>query len=50
MGERRKGIIQAVQPELLDDDYSQSLVEFLGMGRDALKTYRLEVERGLRVT
>lgn len=50
MGERLKGIIEKVDPGVFEgDDYTKSLIEFLEMGRNALKTFLLEKERGLRV-
>ena len=50
MGERLRDLIKKVSPSSFDDDYMKSLLEFLEVGRDAFKTFRLEVERGLRVT
>lgn len=50
MGERLKAIIEKVDPDVFDrDDYSKSLIEFLEVGREAHKTFQLEVERGLRI-
>lgn len=50
MGERLKALIEKIDPEVFErDDYSKSLIEFLEVGRDAHKTFQLEVERGLRV-
>ena len=50
MGRRLKGIIDAVDPEAMErDDYLKGLIEFLEVSGDALKTYKLEKQRGLRV-
>ncbi|MCB9645535.1 MAG: hypothetical protein H6730_02900 [Deltaproteobacteria bacterium] len=50
MGRRLKGIIDAVDPEAMErDDYLKGLTEFLEVSGDALKTYKLEKQRGLRV-
>jgi hypothetical protein len=50
MGRRLKGIIDAVDPEAMArDDYLKALDEFLEVSGDALKTYKLEKQRGLRV-
>ena len=50
MGERLRDLIKKVSPASFEDDYMKSLLEFLEVGRDAFKTFKLEVERGLRVT
>lgn len=50
MGERLRDLIQKVSPGSFEDDYMKSLIEFLEVGRDSFKTFKLEVERGLRVT
>lgn len=50
MGERLRDLIKKVSPSSFEDDYMKSLIEFLDVGRDAFKTFKLEVERGLRVT
>lgn len=50
MGERLADIMRKLDPDIFDrDDYSKSLLEFLEVGREAHKTFQLEVERGLRV-
>ena len=50
MGERLRDLIQAIDPGGFEqDDYLKSLPEFLEVGREAFKTFQLEVERGLRV-
>lgn len=43
------GVLKKHAPEAYQtDDYGRDLIEMLGVGRDAFKSYRLEVERGLR--
>ncbi len=50
MGERLEAIMKKIDPEIFErDDYTKSLQEFLEVGREAHKTFQLEVERGLRV-
>jgi hypothetical protein len=50
MGERMRDILEAVSPDAFGEDgEGKSLVEFIEMGRTAFKTFKLEVERGLRV-
>lgn len=49
MGERLEGILKKVDPDALaEDDYLKGLSEFLELSRDAVKTYKLEKQRGLR--
>ncbi|MEQ8982489.1 MAG: hypothetical protein RL846_31370, partial [Deltaproteobacteria bacterium] len=50
MGERLEAIMKKIDPDIFErDDYTKSLQEFLEVGREAHKTFQLEVERGLRV-
>lgn len=50
MGERMRDILKAVWPESFEDEgEGKSLEEFIDTGRDAFKTFKLELERGLRV-
>ncbi|MBK8013318.1 MAG: hypothetical protein IPK13_18430 [Deltaproteobacteria bacterium] len=50
MGERLRDIIKVADPEFFErDEYSKTLVEFIDLGRKAFKTFKLEVERGLRI-
>lgn len=50
MGERLEGILKTVDAEALAaDDYLKALPEFVELAREAVKTYKLEKQRGLRV-
>ena len=46
MGKRMQSIVETAAPELLEAD--SSLLEFLDVANDAVKKYKLEVDRGLR--
>jgi hypothetical protein len=49
MGDRMISLIKKCDPQLLkNDDYSKTLVEFHDTAKSALKTFRLERERGVR--
>lgn len=48
MGERLRDIIKKVAPDAFEDDYMKGLVEFLDIGRDAFKNFKLQKEHGLR--
>jgi len=51
MAERLRDVVKKVSPELFEDDgEGKSLEEFIDMSRTSFKTFKLEVERGLRVT
>ncbi len=47
MGERLRTVVDAVAPDLLTDG---ALAEFLELADEAVKKYKLEVERGIRAT
>ncbi len=51
MGERLRDVLKKVSPESFENDGDgKSLEEFIDMSRTSFKTFKLEVERGLRVT
>jgi hypothetical protein len=51
MAERMRDILKKVSPDSFSDDGDgKSLEEFIDMSRTSFKTFKLEVERGLRVT
>ena len=51
MAERMRDILKKVSPESFDNDgEGKSLEEFIDMSRSSFKTFKLAVERGLRVT
>ncbi len=51
MAERMRDMLKKVSPESFDSDGDgKSLEEFIDMSRTSFKTFKLEVERGLRVT
>jgi hypothetical protein len=51
MAERMRDVLKKVSPELFEGDGDgKSLEEFIDMSRTSFKTFKLEVQRGLRVT
>jgi hypothetical protein len=48
MGERLVSLIKKVDATALKDDYAKTLTEFLDTAKSALKTFKLERERGVR--
>jgi hypothetical protein len=51
MAERLRDVLKKVSPELFDGDGDgKSLEEFIDTSRTSFKTFKLEVQRGLRVT
>jgi hypothetical protein len=50
MGDRLAEILKKLDPDFLEtDDHGKSFRDFLKEGKEAFRTFQLEVERGLRV-